>query len=326
MDTQYIAPAPGLVYHHTSSFFDHHPRPFSIVQNGHQPMAWQPQQAHTSPPNSTASTSSSLSTSSLYSAASHSNENIDYPSTSTSLTQPRTADVYPSPAIDARTSAHDTSYDSPQIESSIGPSRVLTRRRARTTTHPPSRPYNRRTHSLAFADQQGSRPPSPLRHPPPPPYASVSSDLDAALGVAPYAYAYYHARAGSSSVSSNPRSASPANSVISMASSRTSYSSSFSASGSQLHHQQSPDGVRQAKHRKQKLWSTDRKQICVCHRDNPGMKQEEIAARFGVERSTVSKILKEKDRWLNVRDDEKLQVSKWRSLRLNTTCSSGSRG
>lgn len=61
-----------------------------------------------------------------------------------------------------------------------------------------------------------------------------------------------------------------------------------------------------------RLWSTDRKKICVFHRDNPGLKQEEIALHFGVERSTVSKILKEKDRWLNVRDDEKLEVAKWR--------------
>ena len=61
-----------------------------------------------------------------------------------------------------------------------------------------------------------------------------------------------------------------------------------------------------------KLWSTDRKKICVFHRENPGLKQEEIALTFGVERSTVSKILKEKDRWLNVKDDEKMQVSKWR--------------
>ena len=61
-----------------------------------------------------------------------------------------------------------------------------------------------------------------------------------------------------------------------------------------------------------KLWSTDRKKICVFHRDNPGLKQEEIALTFGVEHSTVSKILKEKNRWLNVKDDEKMQVSKWR--------------
>ncbi|KAH9936650.1 uncharacterized protein B0H18DRAFT_328253 [Fomitopsis serialis] len=113
----------------------------------------------------------------------------------------------------------------------------------------------------------------------------------------------------SSISSSNPRSASPANSVVSLASSRTSFSS---ASGSQIQQQPDPQEPRQPKHRKQRLWSTDRKKICMCHRDNPGMKQEEIAARFGVERSTVSKILKEKDRWLNVKDDEKLQVAKWR--------------
>ena len=149
---------------------------------------------------------------------------------------------------------------------------------------------------------------------------SISSDLEGALGIAPHSLAYYQARAASSSVaSSNPRSASPANSVGSMASSRTSWSSH--ASGSHQRHESPEEGQQQQQQQQQKaektrkkskLLSTDRKKICVYHRDNPGLKQEEIAEIFGVERSTVSKILKEKDRWLNVRDDEKLEIAKWR--------------
>lgn len=42
------------------------------------------------------------------------------------------------------------------------------------------------------------------------------------------------------------------------------------------------------------------------------MKQEDIAAHFGVERSTVSKILKQKARWLSVDSDEKVLVAKLR--------------
>lgn len=68
------------------------------------------------------------------------------------------------------------------------------------------------------------------------------------------------------------------------------------------------------KHRKQRLFNVDRKAICEYHRANPTARQEDIAVRYGVERSTISKILKEKERWLNVPDDgfEKIRVSKQR--------------
>ena len=49
--------------------------------------------------------------------------------------------------------------------------------------------------------------------------------------------------------------------------------------------------------KKRRLYNTDRRLICIYAEDNPGVKQEDIAARFGVERSTVSKILKQRDRW-----------------------------
>ena len=66
------------------------------------------------------------------------------------------------------------------------------------------------------------------------------------------------------------------------------------------------------KYTKQRLYNIDRKKICVYAEENPNLRQEDIARKFNIERSTVSKILKEKDRWLNVRDDEKLEVAKWR--------------
>lgn len=66
------------------------------------------------------------------------------------------------------------------------------------------------------------------------------------------------------------------------------------------------------KSRKQRLYSRDRKNICIMARDNPHMRQEDIAARFGVERSTISKILKNKDRWLNVPETEECHVVKFK--------------
>ncbi|CAO1623084.1 unnamed protein product [Parajaminaea phylloscopi] len=55
--------------------------------------------------------------------------------------------------------------------------------------------------------------------------------------------------------------------------------------------------------KKVKLLNIDRKRICERHEAQPKLKQEELAAIFGVERSTVSKVLKEKSRWLAVQED-----------------------
>ena len=138
MDTQYVA-GPGLVYHQPSPFFDHQPRPFPLVHQGQQAMSW-PEQAHTSPPNSSASTSSSLSGTSLYSTVPQSTDNVDYPSASAHLTQPRSVNDHRPGAVDESSGA-DAPFASPQIASSVGPARY-TRRRARTTVQAPSRSYN----------------------------------------------------------------------------------------------------------------------------------------------------------------------------------------
>lgn len=48
------------------------------------------------------------------------------------------------------------------------------------------------------------------------------------------------------------------------------------------------------KNRKNKLFNVDRKAICQYAEQNPSRRQEDIAMHFGVERSTVSKVLKVK--------------------------------
>jgi hypothetical protein len=66
------------------------------------------------------------------------------------------------------------------------------------------------------------------------------------------------------------------------------------------------------KQRKQRLFNVDRKAICVYHKLYPSARQEDIAIRYGVERSTISKILKNKLKWMNVPEHEDLRVAKHR--------------
>jgi hypothetical protein len=63
------------------------------------------------------------------------------------------------------------------------------------------------------------------------------------------------------------------------------------------------------KHKKHRLRDIDRKKICNYHLSNPNARQEDIGAHFGVERSTISKILKEKDRWLNISEEDECDQS-----------------
>lgn len=53
-----------------------------------------------------------------------------------------------------------------------------------------------------------------------------------------------------------------------------------------------------------KLTDYDRRRICEYREANPAAKQDVIGELFGVERSTVSKILKNRDRWLAVSGDD----------------------
>lgn len=54
---------------------------------------------------------------------------------------------------------------------------------------------------------------------------------------------------------------------------------------------------------KTRLRSIDRKAICEAARNDSRMRQEDLAARFSLGRSTVSKTLKHKEKWLAIEDD-----------------------
>ncbi|KAJ1309965.1 hypothetical protein OPQ81_006723 [Rhizoctonia solani] len=73
--------------------------------------------------------------------------------------------------------------------------------------------------------------------------------------------------------------------------------SSAGASRSGANHAASP--IRRRAN-KQRLDDARRKEICSYARDRPKARQEDIAIKYGVERSTISKILKHKDKWLSL--------------------------
>lgn len=58
------------------------------------------------------------------------------------------------------------------------------------------------------------------------------------------------------------------------------------------------------KSRKQRLFDHERKEICRIAEAHPHWRQEDIANMFHVERSTISKVLKDKKKWLALADSD----------------------
>lgn len=56
------------------------------------------------------------------------------------------------------------------------------------------------------------------------------------------------------------------------------------------------------------LTDNDRRRMCQYHEENPTVKQTEIGAMFGVERSTVSKVLRNKEKYLAQEDGSKSPI------------------
>ncbi|KIW96432.1 uncharacterized protein Z519_03501 [Cladophialophora bantiana CBS 173.52] len=55
---------------------------------------------------------------------------------------------------------------------------------------------------------------------------------------------------------------------------------------------------------RRKLTDEERRQMCIEAEQNPSMKQTQIGAKFNVERSTVSKILRQRDKYMNPQPKE----------------------
>ncbi|CAE7014342.1 hypothetical protein PTNB73_01112 [Pyrenophora teres f. teres] len=58
------------------------------------------------------------------------------------------------------------------------------------------------------------------------------------------------------------------------------------------------------------LTDSDRRRMCQYHEDNPTVKQTEIGAMFGVERSTVSKVLRQKEKYLYQDDGSRSPIKR----------------
>ncbi|KAK0464675.1 uncharacterized protein EV420DRAFT_1058005 [Desarmillaria tabescens] len=212
--------------------------------------------------------------------------------------------------------------DFSQVESSIGPDRVLTRRQkaaleGKRSSFPaaPRSPQTIRSHTPPASPHRErlSMNVSSLGNLQMPHTYPLTPDSSST----PYspAYAFPQSQSQSQSQSQNshskspsdPRSASPALSTSSSSVSASSNHPQFA----QFQHTPGPSGKTQ-KQRKQRLFNVDRKAICQYHRQHPDARQEDIAMRYGVERSTISKILKHKVKWLSVPSDEDLRISKHR--------------
>ncbi|KAI0041736.1 CenpB-DNA-bind-domain-containing protein [Auriscalpium vulgare] len=277
--------------------------------------------------------------------AAHNGQGRLYPTMGTPLSHvdyaasPSAADFFnqyphPSPVMGQNLALN---LSGPQIHSSIGPSRVVTRRQSRAaqmhaTPHPHlpaggaiSQGENHdRQHQLYMQHLSRSKTPdnalsarsfppigpSPLSMQP---HTSHSPQYDAPSSSSaqhPYGLSPAHARSMSNTAPANPiaRSASPALSVVSAITSNSSASQTF-------HNYDSgtlTPMFSKSKQRKQRLFNVDRRDICLYHQQHPHLRQEDIAAEYGVERSTISKILKQKQKWLNVPDGEEIRIAKHR--------------
>ncbi|KAI0301165.1 hypothetical protein B0F90DRAFT_353195 [Multifurca ochricompacta] len=226
-------------------------------------------------------------------------------------------------------------FTGPPIESSIGPHRgILTRRQARAsqlrgTPQPPSG-QQESAESTSPVENHDAPPtqPSPSRSQTPvngmpsgepsehtntpisahqdslsvPPYAAPMVPSD------PYPFPFFPGPGFS------PRAVSPAHSVASAITSLTEGTSIRSEIERPFFKYPTGEALQKliGKPRKQRLFNHQRKEICLYHQENPGIRQEDIANKWGVERSTVSKILKQKSKWLNVPDGEEPHTAKHR--------------
>ncbi|KAF8631807.1 hypothetical protein AX17_005022 [Amanita inopinata Kibby_2008] len=270
---------------------------------------------------------------------------LDYPSPAPSAPSPpyqRQSQQHP--AVNSSAITVDKAIHTPflQVESVIGPDRILTRRQRAALEQTPlgrrlsvpssySRterqdPVSRHRSALYFTpSSMSSRPQTPVNvestkmpsqrdrlslnitdsnallqnHSPgykPMTPTSLSSPYS------PYPYYTNHSRSEPSvQPAIDPRPESPSNSIT----------SSMSLSGaayetvSPRNHVGSPAGMHtRVKHKKQRLCNAQRKEICEYAEKHPNARQEDMAILWKVERSTVSKILKNRDKWLRLPDDE----------------------
>jgi len=130
----------------------------------------------------------------------------------------------------------------------------------------------------------------------------------------PYSpYPYYTSQprpdAGAQPVA-EPRQGSPSNSITSSVSiAGAPFEGGPIRTSTSIQHQTPTPRV---KHKKQRLCNAQRKDICLYAEQNPNARQEDMAMLWQVERSTVSKILKNRDKWLRLPQDDYNYIAKHR--------------
>lgn len=76
----------------------------------------------------------------------------------------------------------------------------------------------------------------------------------------------------------------------------------------QKHARRRSSPIKLTNRHQRKLSNAERKAICVFHLTHPGMKQDDIGAHFGYERSTISKTLKFKEKYLAMDSDDEADL------------------
>ena len=211
---------------------------------------------------------------------------------------PAPTDPLPASRPPSQLDAYSMPADFPQIPSSIGPARIARRQSSdqKLAIHRRnSPPYQVRNASFfCFVTSNPSQIPIPRVEasysPYPGPSQLQSPVYNPGTPASPYTYVH-RSRQRSDSLYDH-RVPSPVPSSTSQQSSADPPESSKSRRDPPL------------KHTKHRLRDADRKNICLYHLSHPHARQEDIGSVFGVERSTISKILKEKDKWLNLTEEE----------------------
>ncbi|KAG6917467.1 hypothetical protein DXG01_002444 [Tephrocybe rancida] len=199
---------------------------------------------------------------------------------------------YPSPALSSASPTYNALHSYPtmldytqqQIEPTTGPARNTRAQKVRPYPHPQDR-HGRPT--LNVAPPQSYDPMTPTSTPSPYHRPSIPSHHRAPSPALSCVSAL-------TSVSSSAPHQQPPHTTT------TPFPSSSTPTAPSYHPTASPSP--KPKQKKQRLDNLDRKRICRFHADHPGARQEDIASEFGVERSTISKILKQKARWLAAPD------------------------
>lgn len=276
---------------------------------------------------------------------------LDYPSPASSVpSPPYQPQSHQHAAVNNSAITSDKAITSsfPQVEPVIGPDRVMTRRQraahdqsilGRRLSVPSNftrdlqGPLSHHRSDHYFSSTAGSRPQTPetakahihrnrlslsidnalLSNHSPSYKPMTPTSLSSPYSPFPYYSAPLRSEPGAQPTM-EPRTESPSNSITSSVSLTGTPYEGGPIRTSATSHAGVPARV---KHKKQRLCNKERKDICEYAEKNPNARQEDMAVLWKVERSTVSKILKHKEKWLRLpQDSYNTTISKHRNSKF----------